>query len=139
MTPQAAALARLLDRCVQDGDCWTWTGCTDQGYGRIGAFSRYWWTHRLSYILLVGEIPDGLEIDHLCRNRACVNPEHLDPVPREVNIARGNAFQMVNARKTECLRGHAFTPENTEVNRKGQRSCKACRAIRRRTYQQAAA
>lgn len=100
------------------------------GYGQIrpgdgrGALR----VHRAAYELANGPIPDGMQIDHLCRNRLCCNPDHLEAVTREENIARGNAPHMVNARKTHCKYGHEFSPENTLVTKRGSRSCRQCAA-----------
>ncbi len=133
MTPTMRALARLLDRCVQEGDCWVWKGGADR-YGRIGALGRKWRTHQLAYILLVDDIPGGLQIDHLCRNRLCVNPDHLEAVPQRINLARGFGPWAVNKRKTACLRGHDFTADNTYVNQKGERHCRTCQRAHRAAY-----
>jgi hypothetical protein len=117
-TTEAAFFRRV--RVV--GECWEWTGARERkGYGRF----RSQPAHRWSYELLRGEIPEGLFLDHLCRNRACVNPWHLEPVTNRVNILRGVSFAAINAHKTHCIRGHEFTPENTYMSTKG-RNCRAC-------------
>lgn len=103
--------------------CWRWTGrlCRD-GYGRIGAASA----HRVYYELIKGSVAPGLTLDHLCRNRWCVNPDHLEPVSNRDNILRGESFSAVNARKTHCQKGHPFTPETTYLKKNGHRTCKTC-------------
>lgn len=121
---------RLMRRREIDPEtkCWNWTGYVGaEGYGQIrlpdGPTSRE--THRVAYEVLVGPIPSGLVLDHLCRNRACFNPEHLEPVTNRVNILRGEGKSAINARKSHCERGHELTPENVYTNR-GARVCKTC-------------
>lgn len=129
---------RFWRRVVVDGQtgCWNWTGGkTPGGYGRIGRFD---YTHRLTYKTLVGRIPDGLQIDHLCRNRACCNPEHLEPVTQRENILRSPvALAAINARKTHCKRGHEFTSANTVIVPRG-RKCRTCMEQRQRDYRETA-
>jgi hypothetical protein len=120
-------LHRMARRLVQDGDCWVWTGAAAQGYGRIQDNGICYQTHRLAYELLVGPIPTGAVIDHLCRKRLCCNPAHLEPVSVAENNIRGVGWAGVNARKTHCIRGHEFTEANTYPLPGGRRSCVACR------------
>ena len=125
------AADRLAERCVPVGDCLVWTGpVNNRGYAHIYLNGRRQMAHRVAYELSKGPIPDGLEIDHLCRNRACVNPEHMEPVTHTENCARASRA------KTHCLRGHEYTPENTRrsLNHAGglSRSCKACHRDRER-------
>jgi hypothetical protein len=109
-------------------ECWDWLQSTRRGYGRCwpvdGIPERV--AHRIAYTLEHGPIPDGLTIDHLCRNRRCCNPAHLEAVTERENILRGTCPAAENARKTHCNRGHEFTPENTYDKREGQRQCKTC-------------
>ena len=106
--------------------CWLWTkSFSPNGYGVMKIDGKNVKAHRLSYELFVGSIPDGLELDHLCRVRHCVNPAHLEAVTHRENVLRGNSPPSRNARKTHCLRGHEFTPENTMAI-KGGRACRAC-------------
>jgi hypothetical protein len=96
--------------------------------------------HRLAYQLTMGQIPDGLVIDHLCRNRRCCNPAHMEPVTNGENVHRGNGIYARNGRKTHCAKGHEFTPENT-LRRKHGRGCRECGRIesRRRYWETKAA
>jgi hypothetical protein len=112
--------------------CWLWLGTIFQnGYGHVFVKTENGWrhrkAHRVVYEQLVGPVPDGLELDHLCRTRSCCNPAHLEPVTNYVNrFVRGRAG-LFNAEKTHCKNGHPFTPENTYLW--GQaRYCRQCRA-----------
>lgn len=114
-------------------DCWEWTASLSHGYGQfwIREVGRPVKAHRAAYEMLVGPIPDGLCIDHLCRNRACVNPSHMQPVTLRENLIRGNGFSGLNDRKTHCPAGHEYIESNTIIWR-GQRSCRTCGNIRSR-------
>jgi len=116
---------RFWERVEKTSTCWLWTGSTNYGYGTfmIGGINTR--AHRFSWELRRGPIPDGLVIDHLCRIHECVNPDHLEPVTIQVNTLRGIGTSGINARKTHCIRGHEFTPENTRMTHKG-RNCRQC-------------
>ena len=106
--------------------CWPWRAFRDRdGYGQFHGGGGTAFAHRTAYELAIGPIPDGLQIDHLCRNRECVNPLHLEAVANVVNVLRGESPQARNARKARCNQGHAFTPENTYMYR-NKRCCRAC-------------
>lgn len=115
------------------GPCWTWTAqINNQGYAVLGVASRPAAAHRFAYQLLVGPIPEGLHLDHLCRNRGCVNPSHLEPVTCRENLLRGNTHAAMNVAKTHCPHGHEYTTENTGTY-KGSRYCRTCGRLRART------
>jgi hypothetical protein len=115
-----------------DDECWPWmAGLTRAGYGQFQPDRKtgqtHIYAHRFSYELLVGPIPEGLTIDHLCRNRQCVNPRHLEPVTNKENGLRGISVAAMNARKTHCAKGHPYSKENIYVfPSKGGRKCRIC-------------
>jgi hypothetical protein len=124
------ALERLMSRRSVVSECWVYTGAlTRNGYGSIRVDGVTLYAHRLSYIHHVGRIPIGTEIDHLCRNRACFNPAHLEAVSRHENLHRSPLTWQANASKTHCPRDHEYTPENTYLVGTS-RACVACRRAR---------
>jgi hypothetical protein len=120
-------------------ECWVYGGYkAPSGYGQIWVSDekRPLMAHRLVYEALVGDIPEGLQLDHLCRNRSCVNPEHLEPVTMKINILRGEGLAAQNARKTACKLGHEFITENTYIrkDRPVNRDCRTCRYMAVKRY-----
>jgi hypothetical protein len=113
--------------------CWEWTASLTKGYGRFVINGRRQMAHRVAYEWLRGPIPDGLTIDHLCRNTICMNHVHLEPVTMKVNLARGFSPYAVNGRKTHCPAGHSYTENNT-TRWRGRRICRKCRRIQQRRY-----
>jgi hypothetical protein len=128
--------SRFWAKVEKTESCWLWQGSTsNKGYGefhlgRQGRMRVRALPHVLSYQMLVGKIPDGLQLDHLCRVRHCVNPEHLEPVTRKVNILRGVSWCAERARQTHCLHGHSFV--GAYISKEGHRVCRACNAKRHR-------
>jgi len=127
-------------RIVEDGECWLWTGTkTPGGYAQaaMSAKTRGDYTpgakvvhvvvHRWTYELHVGPIPAGLDLDHLCRVRNCVNPWHLEPVTRSVNLKRAVGIGSQWSKRTHCSAGHEYTPENMTRATDGSRVCRTCR------------
>jgi CxxC motif-containing protein len=124
-----SSIGRLLAHVEKrDDGCWQWSGCINPGgYGVFGIYGRNTAAHRISYEMFTGPIPDGLTIDHLCRNTGCVNPDHLEAVTMTENIRRSCSAGGLNARKTHCPRGHEYTPENTIRGRHLKyRRCRIC-------------
>lgn len=134
---RGAPLAERLWAQVDKGEeCWQWRGTrAENGYGRMRYQRRMQLVHRLSYELLVGPIPAGMVLDHLCRNRLCVNPEHLEPVTSAANILRGQGVAAAMARRIACGRGHPYDEANTYWFR-GYRICRTCHAQSKRRYNQ---
>jgi hypothetical protein len=128
---------RLWARVDRTEACWTWMGnVSNGGYGQINNGGRLVMVHRLAYELLVGPIPLGLQLDHLCRNRRCVNPAHLEPVTQQENIRRGNSGQK-NAARTHCPDGHPYDESNTYLSPGSKsRTCRTCQQAARRRWKQ---
>ena len=141
---------RLLSHVIKGQSCWAWRGYIDgQGYCQFKINGRVMGAHRAAYMLFIGPIPPGFQVDHACHSndrscpggpgclhRQCVNPAHLEAVTVQVNTARGRTTAAVNAAKTHCDNGHEFTPENIyriPGERSTARNCRACNrdAVRR--------
>lgn len=129
--PPGTRFWKYVDK--HESGCWLWTGSLNKwGYGQLyagtvdGKRLPPLLAHRLSYQINVGPIPEGLDVDHVCRVRSCVSPLHLEPVTRRTNLIRGVGFVSVNAKKTQCVNGHPFDALNTAITKNGWRRCKAC-------------
>lgn len=118
-------MSKVGDRSTENG-CWNWIGgCGNKGYGVFNHRRSAYQAHRFAYTMFIGPVDPLMTVDHLCRNRACVNPDHLEVVTNLVNIRRGNAG--INGySKTHCKRGHEFNDENTKINVAGMRQCVPC-------------
>lgn len=133
VAPGASLEERILLHSDRSGDCWVWTACiSDNGYGRLTFAGKSLYSHRVSYEVFVGDIPAGLELDHLCRNRACCNPFHLEAVTPSENVRRGMSAGALALRRELCQFGHSFAEHG--VVRHGRRVCRTCRIAYMRVY-----
>lgn len=140
------SLADLLAHTDRVGECRVWRGAKNHtsGYAILLRYDtplrpqlkRTFSVHRLTYEYAKGPIPDDLEVDHLCRVRACIEPAHLEAVTKHVNMRRGNAPAAINARKTHCKNGHPLSLENTLPGRGRRRRCIECMAMGLETGEQ---
>ena len=137
MNHRKQLIERLLSKIdILPNGCWQWMGSKDtRGYGRIRDFnSKIVKAHRISYEYYCGDIPIGREIDHLCSNHSCINPEHLEAVSHRVNVLRGVGIAANYAKRQTCSNGHLFSSNNTLIEN-GARRCKICRTEQlRRNY-----
>ena len=119
-----------IERGKTDEFCWLWTSAiSENGYGLFWD-GRTVYAHRYIYQLAVGEIPEGLQIDHLCRIKRCANPKHLEAVSRKESPNLGRGKRVRREGKTHCKRGHAYDEANTYTSPRGRRSCRECGKLR---------
>ena len=146
MDEQLVLPDRFWAKVQKTESCWLWTASLNtSGYGLFRNRQKLRPTevsHRLSYLALVGSIPDDLTLDHLCRNRRCVNPDHLEPVTLEENLKRGVSPSALNARRGNCVNGHEFSPENTrydqyKTRKNPRRACRTCNRERSKQWRKA--
>ena len=152
----SGAPQRVVDRIFErlgnlsDNECWVWPGALASGYGRVGwrSSGKAGWAavHRVVWEHLKGDIPEGADLDHLCHNpetckppmvcqhRRCCNPNHLEPVTRQINLARGGTISATNALVTHCPSGHEYSDSNTSRDKEGRRYCRECVRARNRDY-----
>lgn len=122
---------RDIDRFVakfeidEDTGCWNWLAGKRGGYGQFRLNGKMQNAHRVSFAYCTAGIPEGKHLDHLCRNRGCVNPVHLEIVTNRENVLRGEGACAKNLKKTHCPKGHEYTPENT-YTWKTYRYCRIC-------------
>lgn len=120
-------MERFWSKVDKSGVCWNWTASKKyKNYGQFWYKGRNDFAHRVSYELCKGVIPDGLQIDHLCRNPSCVNPDHLEAVTQKENILRGVGLSAQRARQTHCKNGHPLSGDNLRRDKKFRRICKTC-------------
>lgn len=130
--------SRLEAKTDRTGSCWVWLGSTTRfGYGQVYVDGKMRLAHRVAYELDQGPIPVGKELDHLCRNRQCIKPAHLEPVSAIENMRRGRVGKW-NAEKTQCPQGHPYDEANTQHKSGNRRACRACarEAARQRRQRQ---
>ena len=136
-----ARIEKNIERIPESG-CWIWMGTTNGfGYGRLNSDRKRKYAHRAAYELLIGEIPAGMQIDHLCRVKSCCNPAHLEPVTSLENTMRGDGPRLTRERSatvTHCPKGHEYTPANTRFDRNGSRCCRECAKLRERARRRTA-
>lgn len=126
------AIARLLARTIKTESCWIFQGAHNgHGYIRISIESKPQYVHRLAHEVFIGPIPDGFEVDHVkakgCTSTACINPNHLEAVPRTVNLERSDWPPNMLKKRTHCNNGHEYSKNNTYIDTNGARNCRICK------------
>lgn len=122
-------MERFWKKIEKTETCWLWTGTTTRpiplGYGRLRVAGKLWVAHRYHWVQINGDIPEGLELDHLCKTRHCVRLDHLELVTHAVNVQRGNGGR---PKAVKCPRGHEYAGDNLYIRPNGFQDCRACRA-----------
>lgn len=136
-TKQEYFVAKFEKKIIRSEDCWKWTGViSSNGYGRIEHKGKHLMAHRVSFLLNGGIIPQGMILDHLCRNRGCVNPNHLRVVSCKENVLCGENQTASKSRQVNCLKGHPLSGKNLGIDKRNHRYCKKCRAKWQSEYMQ---
>lgn len=136
-TDSIHATSKPVGYVIAERGCWEWVGTTNlDGYGRMYVAGRLKQAHREMYERVNGPITTGLTLDHLCRNRVCINPDHLEAVPHRVNVLRGNGWAGKHARQTHCSQGHPLSGDNLVAaeSLRGSRRCRICWNDKCRSY-----
>lgn len=121
---------RFWSKVDKSGDCWIWTAGTRRGYGQFYKDGRHQPSHRVSFESANGPIPEGLVVDHICRNPSCVRPTHLRAVTQRQNLLHGPTIIAAALAKTECNNGHPLSGENLRIDHHGWRICRTCERAR---------
>jgi hypothetical protein len=117
--------------------CWEWQAAkTGGGYGLFWLEKTFHLAHRVAYEVLIGPIPEGLTIDHICKNPGCVNPSHMEPVTQGENLRRSESWSGQNMRKTHCPQGHPYEGDNLKLTKEGFRQCRICTREKTKAWQQ---
>lgn len=136
LQPRLTVDERFFAKVRMTDGCWIWTAENSTNQFGHGVFSVgrgvSKGAHRFAYEQIVGPIPEGYVLDHLCRNPSCVRPDHLEPVPQRVNLLRATSPVAINAAKTECKRGHPLDGDNLGLRSDGNRYCRTCRLEQQR-------
>ena len=133
--PEPKDEARFWSKVIVVDNCWQWAGViTKRGYSRFQFGGRMTPAHRVAYEWYAGAVPAGFTLDHLCRNRSCVKPAHLEIVTPRENTLRGTSPSAVCARKAECVHGHPFSEDNTRRRSDGRRRCRVCQKAAEKKY-----
>lgn len=127
---------RFWSKVEKTDTCWLWSAARDKktGYGRFKLNGKSRMAYDVAYELVKGSVPVGLELDHLCRNPPCVNPDHLEPVTRRVNALRGISPAIQIYLTGKCSRGHVMEGYNIKPRKNGERVCRQCDSLHTRTW-----